>query len=208
MGRHTGPVCKMCRREGQKLFLKGDRCFMAKCPVETGRPIPGGQKKRRPKMSDYALQLREKQRLKRIYGMREGQFHLFFERATKGRGVTGEKLLQMLEMRLDNVIFRLGFAPSRSAARQFVRHGHVTVDGCKANIPSMMMKKGSVVEVKEREQSRAYAGLCVEKNEARGVVPWLTVNKDAMSGEVLHVPTREEIGSPINEQLIVELYSK
>lgn len=208
MGRHTGPVCKMCRREGQKLFLKGDRCFMAKCPVETGRPIPGGQKKRRPKMSDYAVQLREKQRLKRIYGMRESQFHLYFERASAGRGVAGEKLVQMLEMRLDNVVFRLGFAPSRSAARQFVRHGHITVNSRKANVPSMILKKGYVVEVKGRDQSRTFASQNIEKNETRGIVPWLTVNKEAMSGEVLHIPTREEIGSPINEQLIVELYSK
>ena len=208
MGRYVGPVCKLCRREGQKLFIKGDRCFMAKCPIDTGRPIPGGQPKRRPKISDYGMQLREKQKLKRTYGLRESQFRLFFQRSAQLRGITGENLLQMLEMRLDNVVFRLGFAPSRAAARQVVKHGHVFVDGRKATIPSMLMGKGSVVEIRDRERSRQYSAAFIEKNEARGIVPWLSLDKEHLKGEVLHVPTKEEINSPFNEQLVVELYSK
>ena len=144
MGRYTGPACRLCRREGMKLFLKGDRCYMAKCPIETGRPAPGMHGQRRSKTSDYGVQLREKQKLRRMYGMQEGQFRLFFERALKSRGVTGEKLLQSLELRLDNVVYRLGFAPSRRAARQFVLHGHVAVNSRKATIPSMILKAGDV----------------------------------------------------------------
>lgn len=208
MGRYVGPACKLCRREGQKLFLKGERCYMAKCPIETGRPIPGGQAKRRPKISDYGMQLREKQKIKRTYGLRESQFRLFFQRSAQLRGITGENLLQMLEMRLDNIVFRLGFAPSRVAARQIVRHGHVFVDGRKATVPSMLMGKGSVVEVRDRESSKQYAAGFVEKGEARGIVPWLSLDKEKLKGEVLHIPSKEEIGSPFNEQLVVELYSK
>jgi len=208
MGRYTGPSCKRCRREGTKLFLKGERCYMAKCPIDTGRPIPGGMGRRRSKMSDYGSQLREKQRLRRTYGMREGQFHLFFERAAKMRGVTGEILFQLLEMRLDNLVFRLGFAASRKAARQFVRHGHIKVNGKRATIPSMILKADDVIQVREAANSHALADLFVETAEARGIVPWLTLDRKQYKGEVQHVPTREEIGSPINEQLIVELYSK
>jgi small subunit ribosomal protein S4 len=181
---------------------------MAKCPIETGRPIPGGQGKRRPKISDYGTQLREKQKLRRTYGMREGQFRLFFQRASQGGGVAGENLLQMLEMRLDNIVYRLGFAPSRSAARQMVRHGHILVDGRKATIPSMIMKKGSVIEVRGKDNSKQNAQTSVEKSESRGVVSWLTLDKENLKGEVLQVPSKEEIASPVNEQLIVELYSK
>jgi len=149
MGRYTGPACKQCRREQMKLFLKGERCFMAKCPIETGRPQPGGAGRRRKKTSDYGNQLREKQRLRRMFGLREGQFHNFFERAAKKRGITGETLLQMLELRVDNLVYRLGFAPSRRAARQFVRHGHVRVNGERANIPSMILKPGDSITVKD-----------------------------------------------------------
>lgn len=192
-----------------KLFLKGDRCFMAKCPIETGRAAPGMHGQRRgKKLSDYGVQLREKQRLRRMYGLQEGQFRFMFQRALKARGVTGERLLQMLEMRLDNVVCRLGFAPSRSAARQFVRHGHVRVNGRRANVPSLTLKAGDVVEVKDREQSRRYAGQYMETAESRGIVPWLQIEKDKFKGHVLHVPARAEIASPVNEQLIVELYSK
>ena len=177
MGRYTGPACKRCRREGTKLFLKGDRCFMAKCPIEIGRPKPGGQGKRRPKISDYGTQLREKQRLRRTYGMREGQFRLFFQRASKSRGVTGEQLLQMLELRLDNVVFRLGFAPSRRAARQMVRHGHILVDGAKATVPSMQMEKGSIVALCAKEKSREMCKYSIEKSDSRGIVAWLALDK-------------------------------
>jgi small subunit ribosomal protein S4 len=208
MGRYTGPACRICRREGMKLFLKGDRCFMAKCAIETGRPAPGMHGQRRGKTSDYGVQLREKQRLRRMYGMQEGQFHLFFARALRKRGVTGETLLQSLECRLDNVVFRLGFAPSRRAARQFVRHGHVLVNGNKADIPSMLLKAGDVVQVRDREQSRAYANRHMEVAESRGIVGWLTLDRANARGEVLHIPTRDEIAPVVREQLIVELYSK
>ena len=209
MGRYTGPVCKQCRREGMKLFLKGDRCYMAKCPVEQGHPAPGvhGQK-RRSKMSDYGVQLREKQKLRRIYGMQEAQFRLFFHRAQKGHGITGEKLLQKLEMRLDNLTYRLGFAPSRRAARQFVRHGHIVVNGKKASIPSMLLKEGDVVQVKSNDDSRAYATQYMENAESRGIAGWLVLDKTNFEGRINHIPTRDEIAPTVNEQLIVELYSK
>lgn len=208
MGRYTGPACRICRREGMKLFLKGDRCFMAKCPIETGRPAPGMHGQRRTKLSDYGLQLREKQRLRRMYGMQEGQFHLFFTRALRTRGVTGEKLLQLLECRLDNLAYRLGFAPSRRAARQFVRHGHVLVNGKKADIPSMVLKAGDVLQVRDRPKSREYAARHMEVAESRGIPPWLSLDRAQFRGEILRIPSREEIAPVVREQLIVELYSK
>ncbi len=208
MGRYTGPACRLCRREGLKLFLKGDRCYMAKCPIETGRPAPGMHGQRRGKLSDYGVQLREKQRLRRMYGMQEGQFRLFFERALRARGITGEKLLQTLELRLDNIVYRLGFAPSRRAARQFVLHGHVSVNGHKVTIPSCILKAGDAVQVRDRKQSRDYAAKFVEVAESRGRVAWLSLDRPAFKGEVLHVPTREEIAPVVREHLVVELYSK
>ena len=208
MGRYTGPACKLCRREGTKLFLKGDRCFMAKCPIETGRSAPGMHGQRRSKMSDYALQLREKQKLRRMYGLQEEQFAFLFDRAVKTRGVTGEKLLQMLEMRLDNLVHRLGFAPSRRAARQFVTHGHILVNGRRATIPSMILKADDVVQVRDREESRQYSTRYIDSIESRGISPWLALDKQNFSGRILHVPSREEIAPIVNEQLIVELYSK
>ncbi len=208
MGRYTGPACRLCRREGMKLFLKGDRCYMAKCPIETGRPPPGMHQQRRSKISNYGIQLREKQRLRRMFGMQEGQFRLFFKRALQARGVTGEQLLQSLELRLDNVTYRLGFAPSRRAARQFVLHGHIAVNGHKATIPSMVLKAGDVVQVRDRKQGRDYAGKFIEVAESRGRVAWLGLNKEQFQGEILRVPTREDIGPVVREQLIVELYSK
>lgn len=209
MGRYTGPVCKQCRREGMKLFLKGTRCYMAKCPIETGRPAPGvhGQRRGR-KPSDYGIQLREKQRLRRQYGLQEGQFRLFFDRAVRGRGVTGETLLQLLESRLDNLVYRFGFASSRRAARQYVTHGHVRVDGRRADVPSMVLKPGSVVEVAQAARSRELAQRGLEMSEGREVPVWLTVDATKFTGEVVRVPTREEIAPIVNEQLIVELYSK
>jgi len=191
-----------------KLFLKGDRCYMAKCPIETGRPAPGQHGQRRSKLSDYGVQLREKQKLRRMYGLQESQFRLFFERAQKGHGITGEKLLQMLEMRLDNLVYRLGFAPSRRAARQFVRHGHILVNGHKASIPSMILKAEDVIKVADSEKSRSFVNQYLEIAEARGLSPWVQINKEALEGRVLHVPSREEIAPIVDEQLIVELYSK
>ncbi len=208
MGRYTGPSCKLCRREGMKLFLKGDRCYMAKCAIEVGRQTPGMHGHRRSKTSDYGTQLREKQRLRRMYGLQESQFRLFFERADRKEGRTGEILLQMLEMRLDSVAYRLGFASSRKAARQFVNHGHVLVNGRKSTVPSRQLKAGDVVQVVDRPASREYVKPFMDAAESRGIAPWVSLDKAQARGEVLHVPSRDEIQPIVNEQLIVELYSK
>jgi len=209
MGRYTGPACKRCRREGMRLFLKGARCSMSKCPIETGRPAPGmhGQRRGR-KMSDYGIQLREKQRLRRQYGLQEKQFHLFFERVSHQRGVTGELFLKALESRLDNIVYRLGLAPSRRAARQFVTHGHVTVNDKVASIPSMIISAGSIIGVKEKASSKAQAAACLEAAEGREMPSWMTMDVKTMKGEFVRVPTREEIAPTVDEQLVVELYSK
>jgi small subunit ribosomal protein S4 len=209
MGRYVGPACRVCRREGMKLFFKGQRCYAAKCPIETGRPAPGmhGASRRR-KPSDYGTQLREKQRLRTSYGLREKQFRLFFQRAVKRRGITGEVLLQMLELRLDNVAYRLGLAASRRAARQFVRHNHVLVNGRKANVPSMILKPGDEVTVKDKPNLREAVKQNWEIVEGRGIVPWVALDKKSFCGRIVSVPTREEIAPTVNEQLIVELYSK
>jgi small subunit ribosomal protein S4 len=208
MGRYIGPACRQCRREGMKLFLKGDRCRMAKCPIETGRPAPGMHGARPSKKTDYGVQLREKQRLRRHYGMQERQFRTFFQKALGRRGVTGEMLLQMLEMRLDNLVFRLGLALSRRAARQVVCHGHVTVNGRRADIPSMVLKAGARIDVKPRKQSQDAARRALEVSQSRELSSWLSLDKEALKGEVLRVPSREDIGPFVNEQLIVELYKK
>lgn len=208
MGRYHGPVCRLCRREGLKLFLKGDRCHMAKCPIDTGRPAPGMHGVRRSKASDYARQFREKQRLQRFYGLQDGQFRLLFKRAAQQRGITGETLLQMLELRLDNLVYRFGFCPSRRLARQFVRHRHLTVNGRRADVPSMILKPGDRVAVKDRKQSRALAKKWLEANEGKVLSPWLTVDRENCSAEVLRDPTRAEIGPFVDEQLVVELCSK
>ena len=210
MGRYLGPACKLCRREGMKLFLKGIRCGMAKCPIERERPVPGmhGQQRGRRKVSDYGVQLREKQRLRRQYGLREGPFRLLFQRAARRRGITGEVLLQLLETRLDSVVFRLGFAPSRASARQFVRHGHILLDGKKASIPSMNLAAGSVVQVCEKPKSRALAEMSLKAAEGRELAPWLTRDDHKVAGELERVPSRDEIAPIVDEQLVVELYSK
>ena len=207
MGRYTGPLCRRCRAEGMKLFLKGSRCNMAKCPIETGRPAPGVHGARPSKKSDYGVQLREKQRLRRFYGMQEGQFKLFFQRALRKRGVTGEMLLQLLEMRLDNLVFRLGFAASRRNARQLVLHSHVKVNGRRADVPSMTLKVGDRIEVKGRKQSQDAIRKVLDA-QSREMSAWLSLDKDALKGEVLRIPSRDEIAPFVNEQLIVELYSK
>ena len=196
MGRYTGPSCRQCRRAGTKLFLKGARCYMSKCPVDQGHPAPGMHGMRRSrKISEYGRQLREKQKLRQQFGMQEGQFRRFYERALRARGVTGENLLQMLELRLDNVVYRMGFAVSRRAARQFVLHKHVTLNGRTANVPSIVLKPGDVVVVRERPRSRDQATHAFEAAKA-------------FRGEVLAVPTREEIAPVVEEQAIVELYSR
>ena len=208
MGRYIGPACKRCRRQGIKLFLKGDRCYMAKCPIEQGHSIPGMHGGRRPRLKHYGIQLQEKQRLSNVYGMQEGQFRLFFQRALRTRGVTGEMLLQSLELRLDNIVYRMGLAPSRRAARQFVRHGHVRVNGAKVNIPSYRVKPGDVIQARDLKRSRDYSKAHLDAAESRGWPAWLKVEKAEHKAEVLHIPTREEIAPIVNEQLIVELYSK
>ncbi|TFH17937.1 MAG: 30S ribosomal protein S4 [Lentisphaerales bacterium] len=210
MGRYTGPACRLCRREGMKLFLKGDRCYMAKCPIETGRPPPGmhGGGMRRGKQSDYGTQLREKQKLKRIYGLQEGQFRLFFERAAKRRGVTGEALLQQLELRLDNLVYRFGFAASRRGARQAVRHRRIAVNGRCVNVPSTQIKPGSRISLRKAEVKKELIEATVDAAISRGTAPWLSFDREKLVGEVVRIPTRDEIAPIVNEQLVVELYSK
>jgi len=209
MGRYTGPACRLCRRDGTKLFLKGARCYMAKCPIDQGHPPPGVHGMRRSrKMSEYGQQLREKQKLRRQYGMQEGQFRRFFSHALRQQGVTGELLLQMLETRLDNVIYRLGFASSRRAARQLVLHKHVAINGHTANVPSMVLKVGDVIEVRERPRSRDLATRSIEAATNQQMPSWLAVDPKAFRGEVLSIPTREEIAPVVEEQSIVELYSR
>ncbi len=209
MGRYVGASCRLCRREGMKLFLKGARCRMAKCAIERGKAAPGVHAGRggRGKQSDYGMQLREKQRLRRYYGMQEGQFRLFFDRAMRGRGITGELLLQFLELRLDNLVFRLGMVPSRNAARQFVGHKHVLVNDRPCNIPSRVLAVGDRISVCDESAIREAVRLNIEAATVEPVA-WLSFDGETCSGEVLHVPTREEIAPFVREHLIVELYSK
>jgi small subunit ribosomal protein S4 len=209
MARYTDAVCRLCRREGMKLFLKGAKCFSDKCPIEKRNFAPGQHgKDRKAKIVGYGLQLREKQKAKRIYFTQEGQFRNYFEKASRSRGVTGEKLLQQLERRLDNVVFRLGFAQSRRQARQLVRHGHVAVNARKVNIPSYEVSPGEEISI--RENSRKLAILEAAKEfSSHGTQPtWLEIDRDNYKGRVLNLPKREDIQLPVNEQLIVELYSK
>ena len=209
MGRYTGPVCRQCRREGKKLFLKGARCYMAKCPIEQGTPAPGMHVARRAKkMSEYGSQLRQKQSLRRQYGMGELQFRRFFQEAERVRGVTGETLLIMLERRLDNVVYRLGFAASRTQGRQMVRHSLVTVNGKKVNVPSFQVKPGDVISLKEKQKKNQLVAYNVQGATRRGLPSWLELDAAAFKGTVKAMPNRDEITMPIQEQLIVELYSK
>ena len=205
MARYTGPVCKLCRREAQKLFLKGDKCLTDKCPVER-RPYPPGEHGRgRRKESEYYMQLREKQKAKRIYGVLEKQFRNYYELATKTKGITGETLLQILESRLDNVIYRIGFAPSRAEARQEVRHGHISVNGRRVDIPSFRVKMGDVVSTRGDIARIKEAAESVNK---AAVPSWLEVDYANLTAKVLGIPSREDIDIPVQEKMIVELYSK
>ena len=206
MARYTDANCKLCRREGQKLFLKGERCYSSKCAIERRNYAPGQHGQARKKQSEYGLQLREKQKAKRFYGVPEPQFRNLFEKAAKKQGKTGENLMIFLETRLDNVVFRLGFAASRKEARQLVTHGHFTINGKKADIPSMEVKAGDVIKVKERSVS---SPKFKEIKEMSITVPsWMTVDVDKLEGKVVAMPRREDIDTPIAEHLIVELYSK
>jgi len=209
MGRDTGAVCRQCRREGQKLFLKGARCYRAKCPIDQGHGIPGMHVARRArKMSEYGEQLRQKQSLRRQFCMREKQFHRFFEEALRRDGITGEILLQQLELRLDNVVYRLGFAPSRRAARQFVLHGHVEVNGRKAAVPSMVLSQGDVVSIKDKAKSKDFANKALEAATQAQMPAWAEIDRAALKATVVSVPTREQIAPIVDEQAIVELYSR
>ena len=209
MARYTDAKCKLCRREGMKLFLKGDRCFSSKCSFDRRGYAPGehGQRPRR-KQSDYALQLREKQKAKRIYGILEKQFRNYFATADRQKGVTGENLLRLLESRLDNIVFRLGFAPSRASARQLVRHGHFTVKGRKVDIPSFKLEKGEVVVVREKSKNMFVFKEAKERRREEQLCDWLSRDIEKLSGYIVEIPNREEIPVTVNEQLIVELYSK
>lgn len=201
-------MCRLCRREVQKLYLKGDRCFSDKCAVERRAFPPGQHGQRRSKTSDYGLQLREKQKVKRMYGLAEKQFNLTYKRAARMRGVTGHNLLMLLELRLDNVVYRLGFAGSRSQARHWVRHGHVTVNGHRVDIPSARVKPGDVVAVKDKSREIPQLKESLEAVARRSVPEWLELEADKFRGTVKALPNREELTIPMQEQLIVELYSR
>jgi len=209
MARIKGAVCRLCRREGMKLFLKGSKCFSDKCPVEKRNFAPGQHgKDRKTKIVGYGLQLREKQKTKRIYFTQERQFRNYFEKAARAQGVTGERLLQQLETRLDNVLYRLGFAMARRQARQFVRHGHVQVNGRKVNIPSFQVKPGDEIAIREGSRKLPVLAQAIEFSSHQPVPNWLEVNRDGLSGRIAALPKRDDIQLPVNEQLIVELYSK
>jgi small subunit ribosomal protein S4 len=211
MARYTKAVCKLCRRESTKLFLKGDRCYTEKCAIDRRAYPPGehGQSRRRPrKMSDYGQQLREKQKLRRVYGVFERQFRHYFARANRMEGITGERLLQLLERRLDNVVYRMGFAPSRASARQLIRHGHIRVHGRKVNIPSFRCKPGDVIAVREKSRQLPIVQGALKGAEMRPTIPYVDVDRGKIEGTFLSLPARADIPMPVEEQLIVELYSK
>jgi small subunit ribosomal protein S4 len=208
VARYTGPVCRHCRREGLKLFLKGERCYTDKCAIERRNYPPGEHGQARPKFSEYSIQLREKQKLRRIYGVLEGQFRRYFQMADRARGVTGETLLQLLERRLDNIVYRLGFATSRAEARQLVRHGHFRVNDRKVDVPSYLVRQGDTISVRERSRKVTRIQEALELAQRRGVPEWLDVSPETFSGIVKAFPARADLTMPINEKLVVELYSK
>jgi len=207
MARYTGPVCRLCRREGMKLYLKGDKCFSDKCPVARRSYAPGQHGQSRKKPTEYGLQLREKQKVKRFYGISESQMRKYFAMADKMKGITGENLLRLLELRLDNVVYRMGFASSRAEARQLVTHGHFLVNGAKVDIPSVILNVGDKIEVKEKSRSSEKFKELIE-NHSGNTVKWVDVDLDQLRGSIISEPTREDIDIPVEEHLIVELYSK
>lgn len=209
MARYTGPVCRLCRREGMKLFLKGDRCYTGKCAIDRRAYAPGqhGQS-RGKKPTEYGIQLREKQKARRIYGVMEGQFRSYFDEAARQKGITGDNLLRLLERRLDNVVFRLGLASSRPEARQLVRHGHFTINGKRVDIPSYLVRTGEMIAVKEASKSSPRIKELIEALGTRAVPAWLSVDATAAAGTVIALPSREDIQLPIQEHLIVEKYSR
>ena len=208
MARYTDASCRLCRREGQKLFLKGTRCYTDKCAVARRAQAPGQHGAKKKKLSEYGVQLREKQKAKVFYGVLEGQFRKYFEMASNKKGITGENLLQLLELRLDNVVYRMGLATSRAEARQIVRHGHITVNGGKVNIPSYLVEKNDVIAVCEASQNDDKFKTIMEQTAGRTVPAWMEFNAEQKKATVVELPKREDIDLPVQEHLIVELYSK
>lgn len=208
MARYTDEQCRICRREGQKLFLKGSRCYSDKCSISRRNYAPGQHGQKRAKLSEYGTQLREKQKTKSYYGVGEKQFRGYFQMASNKKGVTGDNLLQILESRLDNVVYRLGFGASRAQARQLVKHGQFEVNGKKVDIPSYLVKAGDVITVRENKKENATIKANVEANAARPVPAWLELNNETLSGKVVRLASREDVDIPVEEHLIVELYSK
>ena len=208
MARYTGPVCKLCRREGKKLFLKGERCYTGKCAIDRRAYAPGQHGQSRKKASEYGIQLRAKQQARRYYGIPEGQFYKYFLMAERRQGVTGENLLRICESRLDNIVYLLGWANSRAEARQLVVHGHFQVNGKKVDVPSYLTRVGEVVSIKDKSKDSAKIKEVVETNASRPVPAWLDKNADACEAKIVKMPEREEIAVPVEEHLIVEFYSK
>jgi small subunit ribosomal protein S4 len=208
LARYTGSVCRQCRRENIKLFLKGDRCFSDKCSFDRRGYPPGEHGQKRVKVSDYGTQLREKQKVRRIYGLSEKQFRITFKRADRQRGITGTNLLSLLETRLDNTVFRMGFVNSRNQGRHLVRHGHFLVNGKKVDIPSFQVKKGDIIALREKSKKIQAVSDSLDAIVRRGIPQWIEIEKEKFQGEVVNIPAREDITLPIQEQLIVELYSK
>lgn len=208
MSRYTGPVCRLCRREGTKLYLKGDRCYTGKCSLTRRPSAPGQHGKSRKKPTEYGIQLREKQKAKRIYGLREEQFAIYYEMAEKMKGITGENLLQLLERRLDNVVFRSGFADSRPQARQFVRHGHIKVNGKKVDIPSFLVEQGNLVSVVTSSADEIEIFKSLKEDAKKTIVKWIQSDRDRLEASIVALPARDDIDLPIDEHLIVELYSR
>ncbi len=208
MARYTGSVCRLCRVEGLKLYLKGERCFTDKCAIERRNYAPGQHGQRRSKRSDYGLQLREKQKVKRMYGVLERQFRGYFKKAERQRGITGENLLFLLERRLDNVVYRLGLCGSRAEARQLVCHGHVMIEGRRVDIPSFLVNKGQKLQIKEKSRKIKRFQESLKSSERRGIPKWLSMDAANFAGTIVDMPTREDVSDEIQEQLIVELYSK
>jgi small subunit ribosomal protein S4 len=208
VGRYIGSVCRLCRREGNKLFLKGSRCFTEKCAIERRSYSPGQHGQARPRISEYQIQLREKQKLKRMYGLLERQFSGYFKKAARKKGITGENLLQLLERRMDNVVYRMGFCSSRKEARQMVNHGHFRVNGRKVDVASFLVKDGDVVELKPASRQLPQVQASLTAAEGRGTPQWLELDKANFKGRVKTMPTKEDLTVPVNEQLVVELYSR
>jgi len=208
MARYTGAVCRLCRREGEKLFLKGERCYTGKCGITRRSYLPGQHGQGRKKTSEYGIQLRAKQKARRYYGVLESQFHAYFEKAERQQGVTGDNLLRLLESRLDNAVYRLGFASSRAEARVLVVHGHYSVNGRRVNIPSYLLKAGDVVTILQKSRGSEKFKDVIDANSGRPVPEWLDLNRDTLEAKIISLPTREQIDAPVEEHLIVEFYSK